>query len=95
MTLTLAEVEHIAMLARLELSAEEKARYREQLSAILDYAASLQQVDTAGLNAPEAGLPAGAPLRPDEARPGLERPAALANAPLVEANQFRLPPVLE
>ncbi len=46
MTLTLAEVEHIAQLARLYLSEDEKKRFREQLSAILDYAARLQQVDT-------------------------------------------------
>ena len=48
MTLTLEEVEHIASLARLNLTEEEKARYREQLSAILDYAARLQRLDTAG-----------------------------------------------
>jgi aspartyl-tRNA(Asn)/glutamyl-tRNA(Gln) amidotransferase subunit C len=46
MKLTLEEVEHIADLARLQLSREEKSRYREQLAAILEYAASLQAVDT-------------------------------------------------
>jgi len=49
MSLTLKEVEHIAELARLELSAEEKERYRQQLSAILDYARSLQSLDTGGI----------------------------------------------
>ena len=48
MSLTLAEVEHIAELARLSLTEEEKARYREQLSAILDYVARLQTLDTDG-----------------------------------------------
>ena len=42
MTLTLKEVEHIALLARLELDAEEKTRYQKQLSDILDYVAQLQ-----------------------------------------------------
>ena len=58
MVLTLEEVEHIADLARLELTDEEKARYQEQLSAILDYAARLQAVDTAEI-APDtqSGLP--------------------------------------
>ena len=37
MTLTLEQVQHIANLARLELTAAELARYRDQLSAILDY----------------------------------------------------------
>ena len=46
MSLTQAEVEHIAKLARLELTQEELARYREQLSAILDYAARLRELDT-------------------------------------------------
>ncbi len=95
MTLTLAEVEHIAALARLELSTEEKTRYREQLSAILDYAARLQQLDTSGLVLSDTALPAGPPLRIDQVQPGLERGAALANAPQVENDQFRVPPVLE
>ena len=46
MSLTLEEVEHIAELARLELTDEEKERYRQQLSAILDYVARLQALDT-------------------------------------------------
>jgi aspartyl-tRNA(Asn)/glutamyl-tRNA(Gln) amidotransferase subunit C len=95
LTLTLAEVEHIAMLARLELSTEEKSRYREQLSAILDYAARLQQIDTSGLAFADASLSAGPSLRSDQVLPGLERSAALANAPQVENDQFRVPPVLE
>lgn len=98
MTLTLAEVEHIAQLARLELTAEEKTRYREQLSAILDYAASLQALDTSGVEPGGAGPdldPTSSNLRPDASRPGLERPVALENAPQVENGQFRVPPVLE
>jgi len=95
MTLTLAEVEHIANLARLELTPEEKTLYREQLSAILDYAARLQQVDTTHLVSAETGIAPPPALRPDRIEPGLERAAALANAPRVENNQFRVPPVLE
>jgi aspartyl-tRNA(Asn)/glutamyl-tRNA(Gln) amidotransferase subunit C len=95
MSLTLAEVEHIAMLARLELSSEEKFLYREQLSAILDYAARLQQVDTTAMILTEPILSAGPALRPDLPKPGLDRPSALANAPQVENDQFRVPPILE
>jgi aspartyl-tRNA(Asn)/glutamyl-tRNA(Gln) amidotransferase subunit C len=95
MTLTLTEVEHIAMLARLELTAQEKARYREQLSAILDYAARLQQIDTSAIDPTDPALPVGPPLRLDQVQPGLERSAALANAPQVDNDQFRVPPVLE
>ena len=95
MTLTLEEVEHIAELARLKLSAEEISRFRQQLSAILDYAARLQTLDTADIPPTFSVLPPRSVLRADKARPGLT-PADLAgNAPEFEAGQFRVPPVLE
>jgi aspartyl-tRNA(Asn)/glutamyl-tRNA(Gln) amidotransferase subunit C len=94
MSLTLSEVEHIAELARLELTDEEKQRFRQQLSEILEYAARLQSIDTSRSVAPGASLPA-APLRPDVPAPSLELKEVLANAPLSEADQFRVPPVLE
>jgi aspartyl-tRNA(Asn)/glutamyl-tRNA(Gln) amidotransferase subunit C len=49
MTLSLEEVEHIAELAKLALTDEEKSRFREQLSSILDYANSLQALDTSDI----------------------------------------------
>jgi len=95
MTLSLEEVEHIAHLARLELTAEEKARFREQLSEILDYAARLQALDTQGIPPTSSVLPARSVLRADEPRPGLSLEALLKNAPETEKGQFRVPPVLE
>ena len=95
MKLTLEEVEHIAELARLRLSEEEKERYGEQLSDILDYAARLQAVDTSGISPTSSVLPARSKLRPDEPRPGLSTQDALRNAPEIEKDQFRVPPVLE
>ncbi len=95
MSLTQAEVEHIAHLARLELSPEELARYRQQLSAILDYAVRLQSLDTSRI-APTAGAVLdAAPLRADEPVEGLAVDTVLRNAPQREDNQFRVPPVLE
>ncbi|MDD5251654.1 MAG: Asp-tRNA(Asn)/Glu-tRNA(Gln) amidotransferase subunit GatC [Patescibacteria group bacterium] len=49
MSLTKQQVEHIANLARLELSEEEKARFEKQLSGILDYVSQLSQVATEGV----------------------------------------------
>ncbi len=95
MTLTLEEVEHIARLARLKLTAEEKARYREQLSAILDYAARLQSLDTAGIPPTSSVLPPRTVLRADEPGPCLKREELLANAPETSEGQYRVPPVLE
>jgi aspartyl-tRNA(Asn)/glutamyl-tRNA(Gln) amidotransferase subunit C len=95
MKLTLEEVEHIAELARLRLSDDEKARYGEQLSDILEYAARLQAVDTSGISPTSSVLPARSVLRSDEPRPGLSLQDALRNAPDTEKDQFRVPPVLE
>jgi aspartyl-tRNA(Asn)/glutamyl-tRNA(Gln) amidotransferase subunit C len=94
MPLTLKEVEHIAVLARLELSDAQKKNYQEQLSRILDYITKLQELDTAAVP-PTAGGGAIArmPLRPDEVQPGLTSDELLANAPLQQQGQFKIPPV--
>ncbi len=95
MSLTKEEVEHIAALARLELSDEEKARYREQLSEILDYAARLQSLDTSHIPPTSTVLSGSSTLRPDVPAQGLSTDEALRNAPRAEQKQFRVPPVLE
>ncbi len=95
MSLTLSEVEHIADLARLELSEAEKSLYREQLSAILDYATRLQQLDTAGIPPTASVLPPRSALRPDNTAKSLERDILLGNAPQSSDDQFRVPPVLD
>ena len=100
MSLTLSEVEHIAELARLELTDKEKDLFRQQLSEILDYAARLQAVDTSQI-LPTPARPAAAPqqtgsvLRPDVPAPSLNVKEVLDNAPQAEDDQFRVPPVLE
>ena len=95
MKLTLEEVMHIADLARIRLTSQEMARYAEQLSDILDYAARLQAIDTSGIPPTSSVLPARSKLRPDEPRPGLSLRDALRNAPEIEEDQFRVPPILE
>ena len=95
MALTLEEVNHIATLARLHLTDEEKNRFRQQLSAILEYASRLQTLDTRDIPPTSSVLPGKNPLRPDEPKPGLTPEELLGNAPFVEEGQFRVPPVLE
>ena len=95
MSLTQEEVEHIAELARLLLSEEEKSRYREQLSAILDYAARLQELDTREIAPTSTVLAKRTFLREDVVQPGLTVKEALSNAPRSEQDQFRVPPVME
>lgn len=95
MALTLEEVEHIAALARLRLTDAEKALYREQLSAILDYMTRLRRLDTSAIEPTATVLPLRTVLRPDETRPSLAPEALLANAPAVAGQMFQVPPVLE
>jgi aspartyl-tRNA(Asn)/glutamyl-tRNA(Gln) amidotransferase subunit C len=95
MSLTLKEVEHIAELARLDLTEEEKQKYREQLSAILDYAQSLQEVDTEDIPPTSSVLPLSTDLREDVPEPGLTRPELLQNAPDQKDGQFKVPAVFE
>jgi len=95
MPLSLAEVEHIASLARLHLTDDEKARYREQLSAILDYMTMLKRLDTSAIEPTASVLPLRSVLRPDVVTPSLPPGALLANAPAAEAQMFRVPPILD
>lgn len=78
--LTRADVHRIAALARLELTEPELDLFARQLTSILEYADSLQAVDTAGVP-PYSGSPAEAQLREDAPVPSLSRADALCNAP--------------
>ncbi len=100
--LSLEEVEHIAVLARLGLSSAEKEMFRDQLSAILDYAEKLNRLDTTGVPPTTSALPLSNVMRPDEVTPSLSTDDALANAPDAEraassgeANQFRVQAILD
>jgi len=95
MSLTLAEVEHIAELARLSLSVAEQTLYREQLSAILDYAAILQQVDTSAISPTATVLPLRNVMRPDQVEPSMPAEDVLASAPDAEEGCFRVRAILE
>lgn len=92
--LTLQEVEGIANLARLSLTDEEKRRFQDQLSTILDYVAALQELDTEAVPPTTSALPLDNVMLPDEVRPCLSVEEALANAPDTADNQFRVKPIL-
>jgi aspartyl-tRNA(Asn)/glutamyl-tRNA(Gln) amidotransferase subunit C len=93
--ITVAEVEHVARLARLELSAAEKERMRSQLDIILGYVAKLREVDTSGVPPTAHVLPLVNVMREDEVRPSYPVDAMLANAPEPEGELFRVPRILE
>lgn len=94
-SLTIADVERIAALARLELTDEEKHVFTKQLADILAYAEQLQAIDTAGVAA-TAHVNAHEAEREDELRPCLRVEEALRNAPdgAPEAGLFRVPRVI-
>lgn len=81
MRLTVADVEHVAALARLGLDADEKERLRDQLSSILGHIAALEELDTAAIPPTAQVVALTNVWRPDEVRPSLPREALLANAP--------------
>jgi aspartyl-tRNA(Asn)/glutamyl-tRNA(Gln) amidotransferase subunit C len=94
--LTIADVERIAALAHLDLTADEKTRFAKQLADILDYAQQLQQVNTDGVAATAHVNTAAGAERDDALRPSLTPQQAVANAPdaAVEAGLFRVPRVI-
>jgi len=95
MPITLQEVEHIASLARLELTEAEKNRYREQLSAILDHVAQLQKLDTSSIQPMSGVFSFENPLRADESRLGLTPDDLLRPAAQKKRAQYKIPPVFE
>lgn len=92
--LTKEQVEHVALLARLELSDEEKEKYATQLSAILEYAEALNKVDTENVPPTAHVLPLKNVFREDRVCDHLANEKALANAPDREGNYFRVPRIL-
>ncbi|MFQ3536326.1 MAG: Asp-tRNA(Asn)/Glu-tRNA(Gln) amidotransferase subunit GatC [Aggregatilineales bacterium] len=95
MKLSREEVLQIAELAKLNLTEDELATYAEQLSAILEYASRLEQLDTADIPPTASVLPLQNVLREDVVRPSLPREQALANAADAIEGQFRVDAVLE
>jgi len=93
--ITLAEVEHVARLARLDLSPEEKERMRAQLDAILAYIDKLRELDTADVEPTSHAIPVTNVMREDEIRPSFPREEMLANAPELDGDFFRVPKIIE
>jgi aspartyl-tRNA(Asn)/glutamyl-tRNA(Gln) amidotransferase subunit C len=94
MALTREEVLHVAELARLRLEAEEVELFTRQLNDILAYVEKLQELDTAGVTPMAHAVPVFNAFREDEVKPGLERDAALDNAPSREEGSFVVPRII-
>jgi aspartyl-tRNA(Asn)/glutamyl-tRNA(Gln) amidotransferase subunit C len=95
MSLSLDEVRKVAHLARLDLSDADLAAMRQQLSAILDYVAQLNEIDTTGVEELAHPLPIVNVFRADEPSPSLPVDAALQNAPNRKGDYFGVPAVFD
>jgi len=89
------EVEHVAKLARLEITEAEKETFSRQLSAILTYVDKLKTLDTADVEPTATVIDQVNVQREDKARPSLSAEKALANAPEAEDGYFVVPKIIE
>ena len=90
---TVEVVEHVARLARLSLTAEEKARFARELQEILSYAETIQALETDGVE-PMSHAAAAEVLRDDDPQPSLPRERVLDEAPDATEGLFRVPRVV-
>ena len=95
MAISREEVEHVAFLARLGLTEEEKQTLQEQLSAILEHMRTLNELDTSLIPPTAQVIPLRNVMRPDEPLSSLPRDAVLQNAPDRDGDFFRVPHVLD
>jgi aspartyl-tRNA(Asn)/glutamyl-tRNA(Gln) amidotransferase subunit C len=93
-SLTRADVEHVAHLARLGLTEDELARLQGQLNHILDQYAILVTLDTEAIPPTAQTIELQNILRDDVAQPSLAVDDALANAPERYGGHFVVPAIL-
>ena len=89
------DVEHVARLARLDLSTVEKERMGRELDGILTYIDKLRALDTTGVEPTSHAVPVTNVMRDDVERPSLPAEDMLANAPDRYREMFRVPRIIE
>lgn len=95
MKLTRSDVEHVAWLARLELSDIEKDQLTDRLNQIMIHFEKLQQLDTSGIQPTSHSIPVRNVFREDVAGPSLTADEAVSNSPEREDDYFVVPQVVE
>ena len=95
MSVSKKDVEHVAKLARLGLTEEEKELFTNQLSSFLDYAKNLNKLDTKNVAPTSHAIPMKNVLREDKVIPCTNPKDIVANGPEVEDNMFRVPRIME
>lgn len=95
MSVTKKDVEHVAELARLHFTEEEKENLIQDLNNILGYIDQLNELDTEGHDIIVNPYYIENKLREDEIRPSLELKEVLGNAPAKLEEYFLVPKVIE
>ena len=93
--ITLEQVRHVALLARLELSAADENRLRADMDEMLAYVDKLNELDTKSVAPTTQVGEAGTPMRDDEVTNQPAADAMLANAPSRDRNYFKVPKIIE
>lgn len=95
MTIQIKDVQHVAKLARLNLTEEEQEKYTEQLNAILQYAEKLNELNTDEVPPTTHVLKLVNVMREDVVQESLPAEKVFRNAPEEEDGQFKVPAVLD
>ncbi|OAX50955.1 MULTISPECIES: Asp-tRNA(Asn)/Glu-tRNA(Gln) amidotransferase subunit GatC [unclassified Paenibacillus] len=95
MSISNNDVQHVAKLARLNLTAEEEQTLTGQLNAILKYAEKLNELDTENIEPTTHVLHVSNVMREDETKESLSIEQVMRNAPEEEDGQFKVPAVME
>ena len=89
------EIDHVALLARLELKDEEKELFSKQVGSIIEYVDKLNELDIDDVEPTAHVLPIKNVFREDELRDSLPREKALQNAPRESNGFYRVPKIIE
>lgn len=95
MSVTEKDVQYVAHLARLQLSSKETESLAKDMNKILDYMATLEELDTSDVEPLEHVIDLEYRLRDDKAKKPLSHEDALKNAPDADTDYFRVPRVIE
>jgi aspartyl-tRNA(Asn)/glutamyl-tRNA(Gln) amidotransferase subunit C len=93
-TISKEQVEHVAWLARIELTEEEKQAFTKQLNEVLDYFKKINEIDTSNIEPTYHVLNLVNVLREDKVEPSLSKEDALRNASQKEDSFIRAPKII-
>jgi aspartyl-tRNA(Asn)/glutamyl-tRNA(Gln) amidotransferase subunit C len=89
------DINHVAHLARIELTEAEKEKFSAQLKDMLAYVDKLSRVDVTGVEPTAHAIPLTNVLRKDEVRPSLPTERVLKNAPESARDLLIVPKIVE